>query len=233
MGNLGLSDLRLVGGADLDGSARAMACSCQDLRHGAVRHQALAPAIADCVLAIAMVSPMRARQRPADDLRRLRPTMLQACRRGRVALVFGSEQSGLSRDDVARCDLAASLHLPSAHPSLNLAQAVLLAGYELCRGDETPAPASADRADGAGREPPATHADVDEVLRHVAALLSRLDYDGVSIRDGGDAGTGRACATLGARILARCRALAQRAALTAADVRMLQGLLARIDQRLR
>lgn len=52
---------------------------------------------------------------------------------GDVALVFGNERSGLSTEEVALCSLA--VHIPSseAFPSLNLAQAVQLACWEVRR----------------------------------------------------------------------------------------------------
>lgn len=215
MGNLGLRTLRLVRGVPPDAAARAMACSSQDVLEAATHHDDLASALADCVLAVAMVSPMRQRDVAAADLRGLRGRILDACGEGNVALVFGGEQSGLEREDVARCNVAASLHLPSARPTLNLAQAVLLTGYEL-RQVEGVVPTPARQ--GPGVESLATHADVDALLRAARALLSHVGYvDG----DGG----------LQERIVARTRALLLRAGVSDADMRMLHGLLARFDPR--
>jgi TrmH family RNA methyltransferase len=52
---------------------------------------------------------------------------------GDIALVFGNERSGLSTEELALCSLA--VHIPSseAFPSLNLAQAVQLACWEIRR----------------------------------------------------------------------------------------------------
>ncbi len=50
---------------------------------------------------------------------------------GRVSIVFGPEASGLRNDELDLCQ--ARVHIPTAadHSSLNLAQAVLILGYEV------------------------------------------------------------------------------------------------------
>jgi tRNA/rRNA methyltransferase len=53
--------------------------------------------------------------------------------RGRVALLFGSEKTGLSNEDLSRCH--ALLRIPTTLdcPSMNLGQAVAVCAYELVR----------------------------------------------------------------------------------------------------
>lgn len=51
---------------------------------------------------------------------------------GCVALVFGRESCGLSLEDIERCALVCEIPVPG-QMSLNLAQAVTVACYELCR----------------------------------------------------------------------------------------------------
>ena len=52
---------------------------------------------------------------------------------GNVALVFGSEKTGLSNDDLSHCHWL--LHIPTRdeHLSMNLGQAVAVTLYELAR----------------------------------------------------------------------------------------------------
>jgi tRNA/rRNA methyltransferase len=50
---------------------------------------------------------------------------------GRVAILFGSEASGLPSSVLKKCDLISTVPLRTSYPSLNLAQAVLLYAYEL------------------------------------------------------------------------------------------------------
>jgi tRNA/rRNA methyltransferase len=48
-----------------------------------------------------------------------------------IAIVFGCEESGLSNDDIALCDIVTSVPIANAYPSLNLSQAVMVFAYAL------------------------------------------------------------------------------------------------------
>ena len=51
----------------------------------------------------------------------------------RVAVLFGPERAGLENDDIARANAIVSVTVNPSFPSLNLAQCVLLMGYEWMR----------------------------------------------------------------------------------------------------
>jgi len=51
--------------------------------------------------------------------------------RGRVALVFGSEGTGLGEEDIRACDLIATIPSAAEQPVLNLSHAVAVVLYEL------------------------------------------------------------------------------------------------------
>ena len=51
--------------------------------------------------------------------------------RGRVALVFGSEATGLREEDICACDLVATIPSAAEQPVLNLSHAVAVLLYEL------------------------------------------------------------------------------------------------------
>jgi tRNA C32,U32 (ribose-2'-O)-methylase TrmJ len=57
---------------------------------------------------------------------------------GAVALLFGSEKTGLSNDDLSHCDWL--MHIPTRkeHLSMNLGQAVAVCMYELSRDSHYP-----------------------------------------------------------------------------------------------
>lgn len=57
-------------------------------------------------------------------------------RKGEVALVFGDEESGLSNADLLACHAVSTIPTVGDQPSLNLAQAVLVYGYELVRASD-------------------------------------------------------------------------------------------------
>jgi len=54
----------------------------------------------------------------------------------KVALVFGNEKTGLSNEDIERCDAILNIPTVAKQPSINLAQAVILTCYELSRRDD-------------------------------------------------------------------------------------------------
>ena len=68
----------------------------------------------------------------------------------RVALVFGNEKSGLSNEDIERCDAVLNIPTAAKQPSINLAQAVILTCYELSRRPDF----AALRTPGAGPQLP-------------------------------------------------------------------------------
>ena len=91
---------------------------------------------------------------------------------GRLALVFGPEDNGLDREELAACDLI--VHVPARRefPTLNLSHAVgiLLYAIHRAQGSEweetTPAP---ERLALAGKEK-------ELLLRRLAELMARTDY---------------------------------------------------------
>ena len=50
---------------------------------------------------------------------------------GRLSIVFGPESSGLTNQELALCHVRVRIPTSLEHPSLNLAQAVLVLAYEL------------------------------------------------------------------------------------------------------
>jgi tRNA/rRNA methyltransferase len=50
---------------------------------------------------------------------------------GRAGILFGSEESGLSNEEIALCDILSYIPLAAPYPSLNLAQAVMLYAWEM------------------------------------------------------------------------------------------------------
>lgn len=218
MGNLGVGALRLVGGVEPGEEAQRMSCASRDLLAEARRFETLAGAIAESALAVGFVSPERRRELPVVEL----PEVLMriaatAAEGGGVALVFGREDRGLTREEALGCGILASIPLPSSRSTLNVAQAVLLAGYEILRPREGPVPGPLP-APGSHR-PHARLATVAEREAAMAAFddaLARLGFDEVPrLR-------------LRERLLRRFHAMFERAVLDIYDVRMLRGLSARV-----
>jgi TrmH family RNA methyltransferase len=100
------------------------------------------------------------------------PEIVAMADRGRVALVFGREDKGLSNAALDRCDRAVTIPTNPAHSSLNLAQAFCVAAYELLlhRGDPVPFKPPRRRA------PPATHAAVEEAVTAAEQALDAIEF---------------------------------------------------------
>jgi tRNA (cytidine32/uridine32-2'-O)-methyltransferase len=123
-----------------------------------------------------------------------------------VAFVFGSERSGLSNEELARCQ--AIFHIPTVRgtPSMNLAQAVAVTLYELRRGSwEAPAPAA-----------PTPSEEWDSFIATLASMGEKLDYPP---------------GYTGAARVGRIRHALQHAVLPASSVRFLLSFLRWVDKK--
>ena len=133
MWNFGLERLRIV--APRDGwpnpKAVAMASGAGRLLDQAGLFATTAEAVADCHYVFATTARDR-------DLTKLVMTPERAMAHARalqaagqkVAVLFGPERTGLDNADIARANAIISVPVNPAFPSLNLAQCVLLCGYE-------------------------------------------------------------------------------------------------------
>src|SRR5262245_8507352 len=100
MGNLGIGTLRLVGGVTPAEEAERLACGSRDLLAAAKSFGAVSDAIRDCALAIGFVSPERRRDLPVAEFAQAKSRAVETTGRGAsVALVFGREDRGLTRDE--------------------------------------------------------------------------------------------------------------------------------------
>lgn len=64
--------------------------------------------------------------------RQLGARAVEWARQGKkMTIVFGNEKSGLSSDELSRCDVSFRIPMAAEQPSLNLAQAVQVVAYEL------------------------------------------------------------------------------------------------------
>jgi len=90
----------------------------------------------------------------------------------RVGLIFGPERSGLTNDDLALADAVVSVPLNPGFSSLNLAQAVLILGYEWFRA-ERPLPAERMTRNGAR---PATKAELNNFMTRLEVKLDEAGF---------------------------------------------------------
>jgi tRNA/rRNA methyltransferase len=148
MANFGLSDLRLVNPREgwprtgaLRKGAYAAAAGAVHLLEAAKLFPTLEEAVADLNGLYATTARERGQLKPVLAAE---AAMTEAA--GRVAtgeklgLLFGPERTGLANEEVALADTIISFPVNPAYASLNLAQAVLLVGYEWMKAAHSDAP---------------------------------------------------------------------------------------------
>ncbi|WP_136649465.1 RNA methyltransferase [Paracoccus aeridis] len=176
--NFGLTDMRLVDPRDGWPNPRAVAMASgaagQVLDRARV-FPTLADAMADVDFAFATTARGRELTKPVHTP----ATAMDAARAmtaegRRVALIFGPERAGLENDDVARANAIVTVPVNPDFPSLNLAQAVLLMGYEWGR-DSLPAE-PAPRIRTPGGEAPATRLEVERLADHWEERLTEARF---------------------------------------------------------
>jgi tRNA/rRNA methyltransferase len=133
---------------------------------------------------------------------------------GRAALLFGSEKTGLSNEDMSRCH--ALVRIPTAPdcPSMNLGQAVAVCAYELTRSDiitVQPPDVTAHRSE------PANQQALEHILEHAVSVLDASGYFHPKSR---------------AAMLLKLRRTLLDLNLTCNDVRVLGGILSQVGWKL-
>ena len=189
------------------GDAYALAAGALDVLDRATVFGSLAEAVGDCTLVIGATARLRGVSLDEWSPREAARRVLSAAESGHeVAIVFGNERAGLSNDEIKLCH--AALHIPSdpGYSSLNLAQAVQVAAYELRIGQLEGVAAREGNADA-----PATSAELKGFFDHLDATLDAIDFH-----------KGRSPRT----IMRRLRKLFLRARPDQRELRVLRGILA-------
>ena len=139
MKNMGVSSLRLVRPCLYDPvRLEGIAHDTWDIIHGIQHFHDFDAAVADCVRLVGYTARRRAAKWRIMDPKEAAEDALGYVGEGRVGIVFGREDHGLPNEILDR--LHAVVTIPTTdHASLNLAQAVLIALYELhlASGDAT------------------------------------------------------------------------------------------------
>lgn len=133
MKTMGFDDLWLVAPAQFPHpEATALASGADDVLSGARVVQTLSEALVGCGLVYGTSARLRsALYWPVLTAREAAPKLQRTAVDGPVAVVFGTERTGLTNEEFALCN--ALIHIPAnpAYESLNLGQAVQIVAYEL------------------------------------------------------------------------------------------------------
>jgi tRNA (cytidine32/uridine32-2'-O)-methyltransferase len=133
MKTMGLKHLRLINPLNPKGrTARSLAHGSEDILDAAVITDSLIEAVGDAVLVTGTTArPRKLRKQSHLEPGPMADLMMDHSRTGKVAILFGTERSGLTNDEVDLCRYLSSVDTAPEHGSLNLSQAVMLYGWEL------------------------------------------------------------------------------------------------------
>jgi len=173
MKNFGIQDLRLVRSVPYDPyRLEGIAHDTHDIINRIVSAENLDEAIAGSTFVLAFTARHRSAKWALTDARGAASRALEQANDGPVALLFGREDFGLPNEALDRAHVHVTIPT-TAHASLNLAQAVIVALYELhiAAGDATrvlPPP----RKDA----PPASKEMLERYFTEAEATLERIQF---------------------------------------------------------
>ncbi len=211
--NFGFAHLRVVNPYELAFREARSAVGAAAVLASAEEYKSVAEAVTDCTLVVGTTAVRhRELQHPLRRLeygaRLIRKEL--ASREGRVALLFGSEKVGLSKQELSHCHWLMRIPTREGHISMNLGQAVAVCLYEFIRDT---------RAAQASEKP--QRATAGEAERITAVLLDALNASGY-VRPRAAAATEE-----------KLRRLIGRLKLQANDAEVLLGMLRQIVWKLR
>ena len=173
MKNMGVSSLSLVRPVEYDPyRLEGIAHDTKDIIESIAHFDDLDAALADCVYVAAYTARRRAAKWTATTPRESAAQIVSSASDGAAALLFGREDKGLPNEALDRARVV--VNIPTTeHASLNLAQAVLVALYELhlAAGDAT-------RIIGPPRDdaPPATSEAYERLFANVSQALEIIAF---------------------------------------------------------
>ena len=172
--NFGVPEVRLVNPEVFDPyRIEGIAHNTADLVARAEMFPSLDAALHDCVYAAVLTGRERAAKRRVVRPREAAAELVARSEGGPVAFVAGREDSGLTNEELDRCQLLVTISTDPIHPSLNLAQAVAIMAHELwvARGGDT-VPFKPPRNAAA----PATTVQLEELFTDWERTLWAIDF---------------------------------------------------------
>lgn len=211
MKTMGLSRLHLVRPRLFPhDEATALAAGAADLLDSARVEPNLDAAIGDCHFVLGASARRRGVALPELSPREAAAQLLAAAGSGPVALLFGTERTGLSNDELQRCHACVRIPADPGYSSLNLSQAVQVLSYEVRLAALAAGAVAADPPQPVP-ERPATSTELEGFFVHLDEALRAIDF-----HKGKD----------GTTINRRLRRLFLRAALSEREIAILHGVLA-------
>ena len=208
MSNFGALHLRVVTPYEKAFREAVSAVGAAPLLAKAEEHDSVEDAVSDCSLVIGTTAiGHRELQHEVQSLQDAAKLIRRKLAGGRVAILFGSEKTGLSNHDLSHCHWLLRIPTREEHRSMNLAQAVAIVVYEISRTAEKVS---------ARNKLLRTATDMETINRINATLLEALHASGYIHR--------RSAATAEEKL----RRMLRRFELSSSDAEVLLGMLRKI-----
>ena len=205
MKTMGLHDLRLVRPKQFpDPAAVAMSSGATDVLDGAAVTEDLASALTGAVMVVGCTARRRDLSHTMLSAREAAPLLLAHASNAPVALVFGTEMSGLTNAELDQCQMLVHIPANPDYSSLNLASAVQILSYELrCAMPEQGVPENVPQE-------LARHDDLELFYRELERTLVAIGFLNLAAPR---------------RLMTRLRRLYSRAQLEKEELNILMGIL--------
>ena len=172
MSNFGALDLRLVTPYEKAFRGAVSAVGAAPLLANAQEFDSVEEAVRDCGLVLGTTAiGNRELQHELVSLETAAKTICKRLAGSRVAILFGSEKTGLSNRDLSHCHWLLRIPTRAEHRSMNLAQSVAIVAYELSRGASNAMPEAKSKLSSAA-------ANMETLNRINEELRAALDLSG-------------------------------------------------------
>jgi tRNA/rRNA methyltransferase len=204
MKTMGLRHLYLINPRYFpDPQADAMAAGADDLLRDAVVCSSIDEALQGVVFTVAMTARLRDISIEVKSPREAMPLLLQQAAQQPVALLFGTEMSGLTNEEMGKAQVLVNIPASPDFSSLNLAAAVQVMGYELNVAAQSHVPNVPEAR-------PAPHEQMEGFFAHLEKTLFEIGFFTTQEP---------------ARLMRRLRRLYARARLEQEEINILRGIL--------
>lgn len=218
MKTMGLTRLYLVNPKHFpDPEAEARASGAGDVLAQAHVCATLDEALTGTVFASALSARRRDLGPDPEPARQGVQDVLSHVGEGDVALVFGGETSGLTNEEVSRCNRLVTIPVNPDYGSLNLGSAVQVMSYELRMAAFNAMPPLVSQATPFS-SPPASYEDIEGFFTHLERIMVTTDFlDPTNPR----------------RLVPKLRRLFGRVELERDEVNILRGILGAVESHLK
>jgi TrmH family RNA methyltransferase len=172
MHGFGFSDLRLVNEYSVGLEKARSAVDASAILAGAREFASVADAVADCNLVVGTTAVGKRKQEHPLYTLAEGGGLLRSALTHRVALLFGSEKTGLSNEALSHCHWLMTIPMHQTpglrHASMNLGQAAAVSLYELIRQSNAPSLNQAQTA--------ASAEDLERVTELLGEVLAGIGY---------------------------------------------------------